>query len=145
MRRIPSAAVFGSAFLALALSGCSATLYVTSRTNGSSAQTSVETFGRHSGPITLVYGNKTYVGRWLYMAGPGSFSLASAAVTDSRSSAAATSYGLGIPMQGNGSILMSAGNGDYLHCVFNYSQLSSTGLGGCRDQSGGLYDIQITR
>jgi len=130
---------------ALVLAGCGRTVYVVGRTNGVSGQTTVTPAGQSSGDITLSLGPKTYTGRWVYVSGGGSVSLATATVTSGTHSASAIGTGIGLPTSGNGSIIMSAPGGGSFHCVFDYSQWSNSGIGVCQDESGEIYDLQITR
>ncbi len=137
----------------LLLAGCSHTVYISDLATGASGQTSVETFGKSGGPISLPLEGKIYNGRWIYVPGPATFSLASLSAnsmaTDGTTTVTAmgtaTGYGYAGSTMGNGSILMSAGPGSSLRCVFDFNSMSSTGLGACRDEAGGMYDIQISR
>ena len=126
------------------LASCSHTLLVTGRQSTITGQAVVtQAPGQNSGTLTLVLGGKTYSGRWVYMAGGGSVSLASATAFSGAHSASATGVGFAAPMSGNGSIILSAQDGDTLRCVFDYSQWSKTGIGECEDNHGGTYDLQI--
>ncbi len=132
------------ALASILLAGCSHTLIVTGRQSAVTGQAIVtQVPGQNSGTLTLVLGGKTYSGRWLYMAGGGSVSLASATAFSGVHSATATGVGFAAPMSGNGSVILSAQDGDTLRCVFDYSQWSKTGIGECEDNHGDLYDLQI--
>ena len=137
--------------LALALSsimltGCSHTLFFASRTSGASGQTVVQTKpGSSGGDIRLAMGSRNYVGRWVYMSSGGSLTLASATAFSGTRSVSALGTGVAVPMAGNGSIIMNAAEGGSLHCVFNYSRFSSSGVGECQDEAGGSYDLQISK
>ena len=131
---------------ALALAGCAHTVYVTGRTTGVSGQTTITPgIGQTSGKIGLKIGGKAYAGRWVYMNGPGSVSIGSAIAVSGATSASAFGTGVAAPMSGNGSIIMSAPGGGSFRCVFNYSQWSSSGVGECQDETGEIYDLQITK
>ena len=131
---------------AITLSACAQThtVYVTNRTTGAGGQTTVtSTPGHPSGEMSLQLNGKTYSGRWLYMAGGGSVALSTVTATSGAHVANATGTALAIPTQGNGTIILSAPDGDSLRCVFDYSQWSKSGVGVCQDKAGGLYDVQI--
>jgi hypothetical protein len=131
---------------AVALGGCSHALYVTARTTGVAGQTSITTApGTPSGEISLSLGRKLYSGHWIYVAGPGSVSVASATAFSGVHSATASGIGLGMPTSGHGSIIMSGPGEIYFRCVYEYSQWSSSGVGECQDETGESYDLQITK
>jgi hypothetical protein len=128
----------------LTLIGCGHNLYFTGRTTGATASTTITTSPGHpSGEMTLELEGKVYRGRWLYMSGGGSVSLATMTATNGVRSATATGSAIGMPMQGNGSIILAAQDGSTLRCVFNYSEWSSSGIGECQDNLGETYDLQI--
>ena len=79
------------------------------------------------------------------MNSPGSVSIGSAIAVSGATSASAFGTGVAAPMSGNGSIIMSAPGGGSFRWVFNYSQWSSTGVGECQDETGEIYDLQITK
>lgn len=142
-RAVKSTVTFVVAMLSLA--GCGRTVYVTGRTSGVSGQTTVTPAGRSSGDITLSLGARVYTGRWVYVSGPGSVSVSSATAFSGAHSASASGIGFGLPTSGRGSIVMSAAGGGSLRCAFDYSEWSSTGIGECQDETGAMYDLQITR
>jgi hypothetical protein len=77
--------------MALALTGCAHTLYFTGRSSGATAQTTITaTPGHPSGEMGLDLNGKAYKGRWLYMSGGGSVSLASMTAMSGGHSATAT-------------------------------------------------------
>ena len=136
------------ALLALSLTGCTHnhTLYVAARHSAESGQTVVTTTPGHpSGLLTLELGGKTFTGRWVYMSAGGTVTLASATATNGMRSATATGTAFGIPTSGNGSIVLSAPDGDSLRCVFTYSEWSSSGIGECQDSHDEGYDLQIVK
>jgi hypothetical protein len=134
------------ALLVLSLSGCAHTLYVTARHSPVTGQTVITTTPGHpSGLLTLELGGKTFTGRWVYMSAGGTVTLASATATDGMRSATATRTAFGIPTSGNGSIVLSAPDGDSLRCVFTYSEWSSSGIGECQDSRDESYDLQIVK
>jgi hypothetical protein len=131
---------------AVALAGCGHDIYITGRRSGVTTKNRVTvTPGHPSGEITLDVNGKTFTGRWLYMSGGGSVSLTTAMATSGVHSAAGTGTSIGMPMQGNGSMILAAQDGTTLRCVFDYSQWSSTGIGECQDSHGESYDMQIDK
>ena len=134
------------ALLVLLLSGCAHTLYVTAHHSPVTGQTVITTTPGHpSGLLMLELGGKTFTGRWVYMSAGGTVTLASAIATNGMRSATATGTAFGIPTSGNGSIVLSAPDGDSLRCVFTYSEWSSSGIGECQDSHDEGYDLQIVK
>lgn len=132
--------------LVVPLLGCGHNLYFTARQSGATGQASITTTPGHpSGTMTVAIGRKTVTGRWLYMSGAGTVAAGTATATSGLRSSTATGTAVGMPMSGNGSILLSSPEGDTMRCVFNYSEWSSTGLGECQDNHGEDYDLQIAR
>jgi len=129
----------------MSLCACTRTVYVTGQTTTVSGQATVVAAGNTSGDITLPLGPRVYSGRWVYMNGPGSVSIGTATAFSGTQSATASAVGLGMPTSGQGSIIMASPDGGHMRCVFNYSQWSVSGVGECQDETGALYDLQITR
>lgn len=131
-------------FLALALSGCAHHVFIAGRDNGLTGQTTVTTSaGQNGGPFSITLGKEHFTGRWVYVANGGSISFINATAISRGQSASAFGTGLGIPTQGNGSVIASAPDGNTLRCIFDYNQWSKTGMGQCQDRHGELYDLQI--
>jgi hypothetical protein len=132
--------------LLISLSGCAHSLYFTARHSAASGQTVISTTPGHpSGMLTVMLGGKTFTGRWLYMSGAGTVSMATATMTTGLRTSTATGTGIGIPTSGNGSIVLASADGDTLRCVFTYSEWSSSGIGECQDNHGETYDLQIAK
>lgn len=130
---------------AIFLGGCT-TLHVAiaSRTTATSGVTTVVARAGHpSGHVSINLGGKVFSGRWVYVAGGGTVSFATVAAFSGTSSATGTATALGIPMSGNGSMALSAPDGSRLSCIFNYSSWTKTGVGGCMDNKGQVYSLQI--
>lgn len=129
---------------AVLLSGCAHSLYIAGRTNGLTGSAKVTAgLGKKGGDITITLGGKEFQGRWIYMQTGGSLSFGTATAYSGTQGATANGTAIGLPTGGNGSIIATASDGSTLHCVFNYSEWSSTGVGACQDNSGELYDLQI--
>lgn len=130
----------------LSVGGCSHTVHVIGRAGAPSGTTTVATGGQGgSGDMTLPLDGKVYNGRWVYVPSGGGIGLTTATAYNGWHSATATGTTVMPPMGGNGSLLLSAGAGDTLRCMFNYSSWHSTGIGECQDDAGRSYDLQITR
>ena len=129
---------------ALALGACSRSIYVTARTSELSGKTTVMS-GGSSGGLTITIGPRVYAGRWVYVSGPGNLSTVSATAFSGGHMATASGIGIGMPTAGQGSIILSSQDGGHMRCVFDYSQWSSSGVGECQDETGAMYDLQITR
>jgi hypothetical protein len=145
MRRSSLSAKLVTCVAALgSLAGCAHTLYITGRSSGAVAQSTVTTTpGQHGGELAIELKGKAYKGRWLYMTGAGSVSLATMTATNGLHSSAATETAFELPTQGNGSIILAAADESTLRCVFDYSEWSKSGIGVCQDSAGEIYDIQV--
>lgn len=127
--------------LCLAAAACQRGIYIQNRSSGESGHATVSVMiGHPSGDITVTIGSKTYTGRWVYVSGGGTMTFAS---VFSPKGGVVSGTAIGLPMQGNGSIIASSPDGSSLRCLFTYSSLSSSGLGGCQDSNGTVYDLQI--
>jgi hypothetical protein len=126
------------------LSGCAHSIDIISRSTGASGRTTITmTMGHPSGEMSIVLGGKTYTGRWVYMSGGGSVSIVSATAFSGSRTASVSGWGIGVPTGGNGSMSLSSSDGSHLSCAFDYSEWSSSGVGVCQDEQGGMYDLQI--
>jgi hypothetical protein len=130
--------------LCAVLSGCSHNLYIVGRTNHLTGTAKVTTqVGNKGGNIVIALGGKDYKGRWIYVQTGGSLGFGSATAFSGGQTATATGTMIGLPTGGNGSIIASAADGSSLHCAFDYSEWSNTGVGACQDDKGEMYDVQI--
>lgn len=130
--------------IATILSSCGHNLYFASRTSGATAKGKIVTVPGHpSGDVSIVLHNKTYTGRWVYMSNGGMVGIGTSNIISGTQSATATSTIVGAPLQGNGSILLSAQDGSTLRCGYDYSEWNSSGVGVCQDNKGEVYDLQI--
>ncbi len=131
---------------ATALTACSGhNLYLVGRKSGATGTARIVTtpFQTPGGDVSVVIQDKTYTGKWVYMANGGMVGIGTGTALSGTQSATATSTIVGAPLQGNGSILASAADGSRLRCVFNYNQWNNSGVGTCEDSKGEVYDLQI--
>lgn len=129
------------------LAGCTHTfnIYLTGRTSGTTAETEVTAMAGHpSGDVTMTLRGETYRGRWVYMSGAGSMGLSTATVTSGLHTATGTGMAVGLPSGGNGAMDLTAPDGSTLHCVYQYSARSRSGVGVCKGSDGEIYDVQIS-
>jgi hypothetical protein len=126
----------------LAVTGCARTFYFVGRSSGVTATTTVPA-GHPSNAISFTLEGKTYTGRYAVVAEGGSIGFGNTFVTAGTHSAVATGMFTALPTQGNGTIIASAPDGSTIHCVFDWSQMSRTGVGVCQDNRGEVYDLQI--
>ena len=135
------------AFLAIALpallavTGCTRTFYFVGRSSGVTATATVPA-GHPSNVISFTLAGKTYTGRYAVVAEGGSIGFGNTFVTSGTHSAVATGMFTALPTQGNGTIMASAADGSTIYCVFNWSQMTRTGVGICEDNHGEVYDLQ---
>jgi len=109
----------------LGLSGCTypQDVYLTGRASGVTAHTEVVTFASESsGEAALTLKGKKYTGRWVYMSGDP----------------------FAPPGAGTGTMNFTAPDGSSLHCMFQYSEWSRSGVGVCEASDGEIYDVQIS-
>jgi hypothetical protein len=126
------------------LAGCSHQVFIASRTTALAGHTTVPP-GASSGEMSISLGDKLYSGRWVYVSAPGMVSVGTATSVSGLRSVSTTGTGYGIPTGGQGSMILAAADGSSLHCTFSYSGWTSTGVGECQDNVGGMYDLQITK
>lgn len=111
--------------IVLGLSGCSHTLdvYLTGRASGVTAHTEVVTISNEpGGAVSLILKGKKYTGRWVYMSGDP----------------------FAPPGAGTGTMNLTAPDGSSLHCMYQYSEWSQSGVGVCQGSDGEIYDVQIS-
>jgi hypothetical protein len=129
------------------LVGCTHTfnIYLTGRASGITAQTEMlATAGHPSGDVAIVLKGKTYTGRWVYMSGTGTVGLSTATVSSGLHTATGTGMAVGLPSGGNGIVDATASDGSSLHCAYQYSAWSRSGVGMCKGSDGEIYDLQIS-
>lgn len=126
----------------LAVTGCTRTFYFVGRSSGVTATATVPA-GHPSNAISVTLADETYTGRYAVVAEGGSIGFGNVFATSGIHSATATGMFTALPTQGNGTIIASAADGSTIHCVFNWSQMTATGVGVCEDSRGEVYDLQI--
>jgi len=132
--------------LSAGVAGCSHTFNVTiaSRTSAERATALVTaTAGHPGGEMSVTLDGERYSGTWVYVAQGGGFGIAYGSAYSGAIIASGTATSVSLPVQGNGSALLTADDGSTLRCVFNYSAMSRSGLGICKDNKGRVYDLQI--
>jgi hypothetical protein len=93
--------------------------------------------------MSVNLGGKQFSGTWIYVAQGGGVALGFGSASAGPAFATGTATAVALPVQGNGSALLTAEDGSTLRCLFNYSAMSRSGLGACQDNKGGTYDLQI--
>lgn len=125
------------------LCGCAHTIYFQGPTPALSGKSSITTFGNSSGRLSVLIDGKRYTGHWVYVAGGGGVSMATTSAFNGAHMVPATGTAVMLPSGGNGSVFLTAEDGSSLRCVFDYSQMSITGVGVCVDNQGRKYGLQI--
>lgn len=126
----------------LAITGCARTFYFVGRSSGVTATATVPA-GHPSNAISVTLADETYTGRYAVVAEGGSIGFGNVFATSGIHGAMATGMFTALPTQGNGTIIASAPDGSTIHCVFDWSQMTRTGVGLCQDNRGEVYDLQI--
>lgn len=89
--------------------------------------------------VVVTIGEKTYRGSYVFASGGSQGMLYGANNRGKTVGMFGSSTGVG-----GGSIIARSADGAGLRCQFQYSTTNSQGLGECQDDSGKLYDLQIT-
>ena len=90
--------------------------------------------------VSIALDGETYAGRYAYVQG-GTFTLGTAF----GGGQVATGSAVGVSAVGNGNVLASSADGHNLRCVFSFSGWTQQGTGACLTDTGGVYDLQISR
>lgn len=129
----------------LLLTACSHNLSFVSQKTGAIGSASITTFGNQSGTMDITINGKVYTGQWVYSPQGGGVAYGLASVVSSTGqSAFASGSAVALPMGGPGSILARAADGSTLRCGFTFSEWGRNGIGQCQDNTGEIYDLQIT-
>lgn len=132
------------ATISLMLIGCGHNLYLVGRTSGEKGTASVQRApGQKSGDVSIALRNKTYSGRWIYVASGGVTGFGVGTAFSGASYATGTGTFVGASSHGVGTILASAPDGSTLRCEFQFNSMGNTGIGTCQDETSEIYDLQI--
>lgn len=129
MKKIAAAMV-----AACMLTGCSYNLSLMAR---NSTETGIGTATRPGNDVTIEAGGVKYVGKFTYQEG------GFVGVGSNFTGGTAAMYGASGQAAGN--ILARSSDGKGMRCQFSFSGWSQSGMGACQDDSGLIYDLQITK
>ena len=125
--------------------GCSAMATFVDRTSGTAYQgRSIGSVYSSEGQLVASIDGENYSGSWVYMSGDGNITLGTGTAIASNGAAAFGNFtGIGLSTKGNGVVNMKGDAGSVLRCVYNWSEMSSSGIGECERNDGRRYDLRL--